>query len=252
MHRLVSLTIAVLFAGICGAQTTRKLELPEKLNGVPERIIEHEGYTVSFNRETNNPNWVAWELTAEETYGDVRRSNNFMPDPEVPQNHQVTTYDYKNSGYDRGHMCPAADMKWSVDAMRECFYMSNICPQNHSLNAGAWEKLEAACRRWAQKEGKVYIACGPIYKKGRKIVTIGQNHIIRVPDAFFKVVLSVRKGHEKAIGFYYYNDDSRQPMGDACASVDDIEEITGMNFFYNLSDELEEKVESTFKLSKWD
>lgn len=228
----------------------RKMEMPADLHGVPERIIEHIGYTVSFNREHNNPNYVAWELAADEAVGTVPRSNNFAPDPDVPAPHQVTTNDYKGCGYDRGHMAPAADMKWSYEAMRECFYMSNICPQNHSLNAGSWQVLEEACRRWAKQEGSVYIVCGPVYR-GVKHKTIGKEHIITVPEGFFKVVLSLQKGKEKAIGFYYSNNDSRQPMEQTAMSVDDIEEITGMNFFVNVKDDIEDRVEATFSLKEW-
>ncbi len=228
----------------------RKMEMPAALHGVPERIIEHTGYAVSFNREHNNPNYVAWELTADEAVGTVPRSNNFAPDPDVPAPHQVTTNDYKGCGYDRGHMAPAADMKWSDDAMRECFYMSNICPQTHSLNAGSWQVLEEACRRWARQEGAVYIVCGPVYR-GSKHKTIGKEHIITVPEGFFKIVLSLQKGKEKAIGFYYRNNDSHQPMEQTAMSVDDIEEITGMNFFVNVKDDIEDRVEATFSLKEW-
>lgn len=130
------------------------VEQPASLRNSPEQIIVHTGYRLSFNRETLCPNWVAWELTAQETQGSAQRSNDFRPDPAVPFRHQVTTEDYKHCGYDRGHMCPSADMKWSPVAQSECFFMSNICPQLHSLNAGGWEKLERACRRWAKREGK--------------------------------------------------------------------------------------------------
>lgn len=88
-------------------------------------------------------------------------------------------------------------MKWSEQAMRECFYMSNICPQDPQLNRGSWATLEKACRRWAKAEGSVYIVCGPVFQSGRKRRTIGRDHTISVPDGFYKVVLSLRKGHEK-------------------------------------------------------
>ena len=113
------------------------LEQPAPLKGVPERIVRHTGYVLSFNSQTLCPNWSAWELTAAETEGTERRFTEFLPDPQLPVAQQVTTYDYKGSGYDRGHMCPSADMKWSPVAQRECFYLSNICPQDRSLNSGA-------------------------------------------------------------------------------------------------------------------
>lgn len=228
----------------------RKAEMPGKMHGVPERIIEHTGYTLSFNREHNSPNWVAWELTAEETEGTLPRANDFLPDPDVPAPHRVTTDDYRGSGYDRGHMVPAADMKWSSRAMTECFFMSNMCPQNHGLNNGPWKKLEEACRRWAKNEGAVYVVCGPVYKT-TKPKTIGRDLHVSIPDGFFKVVLSLQKNKEKAIGFYYGNHDGKQPMHDAATSVDAIEELTGIDFFVNIPDRLEQRIEAEFALKKW-
>lgn len=249
----------------------RKLEMPAALKGAPERIIEHTGFTLSFNREQNNPNWVAWELAADETEGNEVRSNEFLPDPMVPEPHRVTTYDYRGSGYDRGHMCPAADMKWSAEAMHDCFYMSNICPQTHALNGGGWQVLEKACRRWARQEGCVYIICGPVYgrvggaanvrgmaerggqrpERTGKTVKIGSEHQVTVPEGFFKCVLSIKPGDEKAIAFYYANNGSSQTMQDAAVSVDDVEALTGMNFFTNLDSRTETRVESEYDLKAW-
>ena len=230
--------------------TNRKLELPARLKHTPERIVEHTGFTLSFNREHNNPNWAAWELTAEEAKGTLPRANDFESDPKLPENHQVTHADYTRSGYDRGHMVPAADMKWDSKAMNDCFYMSNICPQTHALNAGGWETLESACRRWAKQEGSVYIVCGPVYK-GTKHKTIGKDLKITVPEGFFKVVLSMREGKEKAIGFYYANSNAKQTMEQTATTVDEIEALTGMDFFVNIDDRLEERIESVFSLKHW-
>ncbi len=229
----------------------RQLELPAALRSIPERIIHHTGYTLSFNREHNNPNYVAWELTAEETAGRLPREDEFLPDPQVPAPHRVTTLDYKGSGYDRGHMVPAADMKWSNEAMKACFYMSNMSPQDGHLNSGSWKKLEEACRRWAQYEGAVYIVCGPVYHEGSKQKHIGREHQVTVPDGFFKVVLSMNQGKEKAIGFYYANRSGSQPMHTAACTVDAIEKLTGMDFFVNVDDRLETRIEAAFALKDW-
>lgn len=233
------------------ASATKKLELPAPLRGVPERIVTHTGYTLSFNREHNNPNWVAWELTAEETDGPARRSNLFLPDPALPAPQRVTGDDYKGTGYDRGHMVPAADMKWSSRAMKECFYMSNMCPQHPALNGGSWATLEEACRRWARQEGRVYIVCGPVYKKERRQKSIGSERRITVPAGFFKCVLSTRAGAEKSIGFYYENRGGKQPMHAAAMSVDEVEELTGMDFFVFLDNRLEARLEASHSLKAW-
>ena len=147
-------------------------------------------------------------------------------------------------------MAPAADMKFSALAMKECFYMSNICPQTHTLNGGGWKNVEEACRRWAEKYGKIYIICGPVFYD-KKHKSIGKEHSVTVPDAFFKCVYGVVKNQPQAIAFIFRNTSAKQKMDEAATSVDEAEKITGMNFFYMLPDEIEEKVESTYNLKDW-
>lgn len=228
----------------------RLLEMPKTRKG--EIIVHHTGFCLSYNTTTNCPNWVAWELTSDEASARAGRNPDFYADPAIEERSQVTTRDYTGSGYDRGHMCPAADMKWSTEAQHDCFYMSNICPQDHNLNSKSWERLENACRRWATREGSVYIACGPIFKEGRKARTIGRDHKVRVPDGFFKVVLSLRKGQEKAIGFYYANNDRQQDMEAAATTVDEIEKMTGYDFFYQIDKGIEKRVEARSNLQAWE
>ena len=163
-------------------------EIPVCQVDMPEVCLERMGYTVSFNPKTNIPNWVAWELNADKLIERESRSDKFVPDPDIEERKAITTDEYKGSGWDRGHMCPAGDNRWHWRAMDESFYMTNICPQNHNLNRGDWKELEEACRRWAATES-VYIVCGPILYKTPKYGYIGYKHQIRIPDAFFKVVL---------------------------------------------------------------
>lgn len=224
------------------------IELP---SGGKGQTITHTGYTLSFNETTNCPEWVAWSLTKKEvTTRQTGRSDEFFGDPDVAESHRVESYDYKGTGYDRGHMCPAADMKWSPKAMTACFYMSNICPQTKQLNQQWWEHLETACRRWAKSEGEIYICCGPIFKGGSH-KTIGRNVKVQVPEQFFKVILSLRKGKEKAIGFIYTNDNAHQEMEEACMSVDEVESATGMNFFPKVDAKLQKDIEAKCDLRSW-
>ena len=228
-----------------------KYELPAPLTDRPEQIINHTGYTLSFNSEHNTPNWSAWELTSDELSGDVPRSTKFWADEQVKKRaNRVDYYDYKDSGYDRGHMCPASDMKWNYNAMHDCFYMTNMCPQDRALNSGSWNSLENKCRSWARTEGSVYIVCGPVYDTGTH-EQIGIDHAIDVPEGFFKAVLSLREGHEKAIAFYFNNTSDSQPYREAALSVDEIEELTGIDLFYQLDDKLEKKVESQCSIRDW-
>jgi endonuclease G len=223
-------------------------ELPRLNNHQSEQVIEHLGYTVSYNHKWLIPNWVAYELTATETNGAQERSNHFKPDPLV-KGDPVTTSDYSKSGYDRGHMAPAADMKWSEQAMRESFYMTNICPQIHNLNAGDWKDLEELARDWAQQYGNIYIACGPIIEANYQ--TIGKNHSIAVPSAFYKVFLRQTRKGWTSIGFIMPNKAGNRPLMTYMLTVDEIEEQTGIDFFYNLPDSIESQVESIYSISDW-
>ena len=197
-----------------------------------------KGYTVSYNKETKIPNWVAWELTPEKLIERESRTDKFMPDPDLPESQAVTTDDYKRSGMDRGHMCPAGDNRWHWKAMQESFYMTNICPQNHNLNRGDWKELEEACRLWAKKEGKIYIVCGPVLYR-QKHRTIGKKHKITVPEAFFKVILCTNSNPPKAIGFIYKNTSGNHPLDAYVNSVDEVERITETgekSFFAEIKD----------------
>ena len=149
--------------GVCAQKVnhdfaTNNIELPKLTSNRSQQIIHHLAYTVSYNPKWKIPNWVAYELTRGETYGDVPRKKKFSPDPLV-KGYRVQHSDYSNSGYDRGHMAPAADMKWAEQAMRESFYMTNVCPQNQSLNRGDWNDLEELARDWARKYESIYRSC---------------------------------------------------------------------------------------------
>lgn len=214
----------------------------------PNLLLKRTGYVVSYNTETLIPNWVAWHLTAHRLEGKASRKGfGFHPDEDAPEP-QVDTFDYMRSGYDRGHMCPAADNKWDLKAMEESFLMTNICPQNHNLNVGDWSEMENQCRTWARKWGDVYVICGPILYRG-KHKHIGEHKVV-VPEAFFKVVLSL-KGTPKAIGFIYKNEAGNRSKGDYVNSVDEVERITGFDFFSALPDKLENELEAEADLNNW-
>lgn len=224
------------------------MEMPAPLTDRNEQILHRTGYTVSYNSATRLPNWVAWQLTSAHTSGPYKRGGiDFAEDEEVAEP-RATDNDYYRSGYDRGHMCPSADNKWSETAQRESFLFTNICPQNHSLNAGDWNEMEQQCRRWANELGSIYIVSGPILYKG-KHKTIGKNKVV-VPEAFFKVVLCT-KGTPKAIGFIYKNQPGNRPKGDYVNTVDEVERITGIDFFPALPDDVEDKVEASADINEW-
>ena len=213
-----------------------------------EQIVEYEGFRVSFNEDNKTPNWVAWELLGSESDGVEKRYDKFWQDENVRG--CPTTKDYSNSGYDRGHMCPAADQKWSPQAMIDCFSLANMVPQDHSLNAGAWATLEKKERLWAQRDSAIVIIAGPIYEQAdtRRIGNAG----VRVPSAFFKVIVAPYLDEPRGIGFIYPNMSSPGNMKDYSMPIDEVEKITGIDFFYNLQDDIEERIEYVASFKEWD
>ena len=221
---------------------------PSQNDTKPSLLLERFGYTVSYNTLTLIPNWVAWHLTADHTDGDVARDNEFYEDFEVPSP-RATNEDYRRSGWSRGHMCPAGDNKWDEKAMQESNLLTNICPQNSELNSGVWNVIERNCRKWAKKYGDIYIVCGPVLLN-REHETIGANKIV-VPEAFFKVVLRMNP-EPAAIGFVIRNNEGKKTRDQFINTVDDVERITGYDFFSSLPDDIEDVVEAKASINDWD
>ncbi len=217
------------------------------LEGISEQIIRKTTYIVSYNQDTKLPNWVAWHLTADHTDGPVRRMSNFYEEESII-GPRATLEDYHGSGWSRGHMCPAGDNKWSEVAMYESFSLVNVCPQNANLNSGLWNSIEIDCRRWARQHGDIYIVCGPVFLN-REHETIGENQIV-VPEAFFKVILCLN-GKPKAIGVIIRNTDGNKKRDLYYNSIDQVERITGYDFYYNLPDSIEDVVESSANIKDW-
>ncbi len=225
---------------------TNRLEYPATTDD--DDIVVHLGYTTAYNHKTLTPNWVAYELTRQETEGELKRNDVFAQD-EMLKGRQATLEDYKHSGYDRGHLAPAADMKWSEQAMVESFLLTNMCPQLHELNAGDWEKTEKMGRRLAKQYGKVYIVCGPLYSQCQH-GTIGPNKVA-VPDAFYKAFLIESNNQYAAIGFLMYNTTEYQGLKECSMSVDELEAIIERDLFINLPDDIENDIESKVVKKYW-
>ena len=215
------------------------------LGRTSKTLVRRDGYVVRYDADLKNPVWVAYPLLAYETTGDAERDNErFMPDPAVGRGTALPT-DYTRSGYDRGHLAPAGDFKFSQQLTRESFYMSNVSPQAPQFNRGIWKSLEEQVRTWARRDGGLYVVTGPVLTLG--LPTIGRQNEVAVPEQFYKVILYCRKGETpdiRMIGFLLPNAPSNQPLESFVVPVDAIEAQTGLDFFDKIPDTLERSLES--------
>jgi endonuclease G len=222
-----------------------RLEIPKTKSS--DQIISHTGYSLLYNEKYKQANWVAYELTKQETNKIFERSNKFISDPQV-KSVNAFNKDYAGSGYDRGHLAPAADMGWSASTMIESFYYSNMSPQQPGFNRGIWKKLEELVRTWAIENNSVYVVTGPILAKG--LSTIGY-HKIAVPNYYYKVILDYKEPNIKGIGFILPNESSTSALQNYAVSIDSVEKVTGIDFFYLLKDQEENLIEKELCINCW-
>ena len=225
-------------------------ELPQLKRKRTEQIIQHEGYTVSYNADYRIANWVAYVLTDKEARSDkAERQNKFVVDPLV-KGASATNEDYTRTGFDRGHLAPAGDMKWSEKAMRESFYLSNITPQKPGLNRGIWKELEEQIRLWARENGAVLIATGPVIPD-EELNRLGKNRV-GVPRQFYKVLCMVVNNQLEGVGFLFENRDyGTTPLRQMMVPIDRVEQVTGIDFFPALPDDEERQMEATVHTDLW-
>jgi endonuclease G len=227
-------------------KNAKRLEFP--LIRDDESVIMHHGYSLVYDEPCEQAKWIAYVLTKKETEGLEDRGNKFIQDPFVHTG-SASNDDYTKSGYDRGHLAPAADMKWSETAMKESFFYSNMSPQTPSFNRGIWKKLEEKMRDWALVYDSILIVTGPVLTGNLK--KIGVNEVC-VPDYYYKVIIDYKKDKSKAIGFIMPNSASPKPLSDYAKSIDEVEKTTGIDFFFQFNDEFEEKLESKICIPCWE
>lgn len=219
------------------------LDTPEKEDS--HQIISHAGYTLCYREKYEQPEWVCYTLTPEKTVKTTDRKDNFRPDPKVITG-SATLSDYKKSGYDRGHLAPIADMTYSEITMDESFFLSNMSPQTSDLNRGLWKELEQTIRDFTEDFEKLWIVTGPVLEKN-DFATIGKNEV-SVPEYYYKAILGKKSQELFMIGFILPNEKCEGTVWDYVVSIDEIEERTGLDFFYRLQDE---KLENTLDVSAW-
>lgn len=213
-------------------------------------IYQRFGYAIGFDQTYHQAAWVAYKLTAEEVCNRIvdRKQFEFRKDPQIPES--ATKNDYPDSKqFQRGHLAPAADMRWNEQAMKDCFYYSNTSPQRPAFNTGVWSDLETVVRNFAVDYGAVCVVTGPVLNGD--LPTTFEGGILSVPEYFYKVILSHSDQETKAIGFVLRNEGSSLPVQHFAVTVDSVEQLTGLDFFNELPDSTENRIESTSNPTDW-
>ncbi|WP_282123722.1 DNA/RNA non-specific endonuclease [Algibacter mikhailovii] len=223
---------------------TNEYFLPTSTTG---QIVHHEGYSLSYSEPHEQAEWVAYELKKAHLSSSNFKRPYFEIDDAVKTG-AAHWRNYKQSGFDKGHLCPAGDRRYSKFAHDETFLTSNISPQEHEFNAGIWNKLEQKVRYWASKYDGVFVITGGVLKDAMK--TIGAEQVA-VPNMFYKVLMDYNNGDPKIIAFLLPHEKSNKPLYEFVVSVDVIEDLTGIDFFSQLDDGIENKLEASSSYKNW-
>ncbi len=223
------------------------LEIPLCSASSDHEIRSFMNYTLCYRESYEQCEWAAYELTVQELEKKTERINTFKIDPLISTG-SAALEDYRSSQYDRGHMAPAADFLFDEEAMKETFFMSNMSPQDPSMNRGIWSRLEDEGRKLAKKYGRVFIITGPVLEKNT-YKTIGINKV-SVPEFFYKIFLSpvILEDGSYAVSVSAYcipNSKTEKKFIDYECTVNELEKRCALDFFFKLDDELEEKIESS-------
>lgn len=211
------------------------------------KIIRHEFYTLSYNEKYEQAEWVAYELKENMIVKNNFERPYFIEDPLVGTN-SADWRNYKKSGFDKGHHCPAGDMKFSKKAFEDTFFTSNISPQKHNFNAGIWNRLEEKTRYWAQKYQSIYVITGSLLNDN--LATIGKENVA-VPEYYYKILLYKNNDKYKIIAFLMPSQESKLPLYEFVKSTDEIEKLSGIDFFAKLPDQIESKLEKSSDYKEW-
>jgi endonuclease G len=204
-----------------------------------DKVLCRDAFAVGYNYRTKNADWVSAKITAKSVKGYNKRQNRFYEDKEIPKKYRAILKDYKNSGYDRGHLMPNATADYTPKAQKESFYLTNIAPQVPKLNRQGWKALEEDVRDWAEKYKELVVITGCIYDKKRDFI----GNKVEIPDSFFKVIYAPK--NKKMTAYIMPNSEvSSKRVHTYLTTVDEVEKATGMDFFSELPNNLEKRLES--------
>ena len=217
-----------------------------------EKLVVHPGHVLVYSEAHEQPRWTAHIASPDLVHGNLARIDSFLPDPQVPTGTAVTA-DYWNSGYDRGHMVPSADMRWNQDALQGTYYYSNISPQVPELNRKTWAELEDQVRRYVNySKRRVFVVTGPVLRDGLPTLQkADRQNEVSIPELFWKVIADLDGDEPKAIGFVMRNTSLDHPPMSYAVPVDSVERLTGLDLFHALDDEMEDRVEAMRRPADW-
>lgn len=215
--------------------------------GMSDTLVNYgEAFAIHFNSTRGIANYATYELTRNELDGTAERINEFSQDPGVKG--CPSPADYAGSGMDRGHLVPAGDMKWSEQAMRQSFMLTNVAPMHKALNEGGWAKLEEKVREWAARDSSLLVFTGPVVNEDDTTLAGGR---VTVPGAYYKVIMAPCVRPRRVIAFIYPNGHSGGRLSQYAVSVDEVERRTGLDFFPTLPDEEQQWMERSINLEAW-
>ena len=228
----------------------QRIGLPKLEDG--EEVIVHPGHMLVYSEKHEQPKWTAHVASPDLIKGNLARIDSFLPDPLVKTGTAVTA-DYWNSGFDRGHMVPSADMRWNLEALQGTYYYSNISPQVPELNRETWADLEDWGRRYVNfSKRRVFVATGPVLRDGLPTMQkADRKNEVSIPEYFWKVFADLDGDSPKAIGFVMRNSKLDGPPISYAVTVDSVETLTGLDFFPALDDATEDRIEAMRELKHW-
>lgn len=214
--------------------------------GMNDTLVRYDAFDVHFNSERGIANCALYELTRSELNGTAERGNEFTVDSGVKG--CPSPEDYAGSGFDRGHLVPAGDLKWNGTAMRQSFLLTNVGPMHKALNEGGWAKLEEKVREWTARDSALLVFTGPVVSDGDTTLTSGR---VKVPSAYYKLIMAPCVRPMRVIAFIYPNGHSGGRLQQYAVSVDEVERRTGLDFFPTLPDDEQQRLESSIHIDAW-
>lgn len=238
-----------------------RLEFPKVKGGTSIVLVHHANvpnsqesvnYALEWDGEKKANRWTCYQMYASNRVSNTSRyeseDNQYPQDPDLPQAYRWETDPFRRPGYDHGHLCPSADRLYSFEANYQTFFLTNMSLQLNAFNTGVWENMESQLRKWitasSSRNDTLYVCKGGTIDKADQVLTTLANGLI-VPKYFFCALLMKNSGGYKALGFWFEHKANRdENLGSYVVNIDQLESLTGLDFFCNLPDETENHVES--------